>query len=97
LGRNETAGEIIFRNRELFQTKWRGIARRTSSKIGFLQSGWREYGFAVARQFFQDGNIRDAAEISNLLIALYPDDGEIIVFHRLIRVQLIKYQTKESE
>lgn len=95
LGREETAGEIIMRNRELFQTKWRGIAHRPATIPSLLQSGWRQYGLKFAQQLVVDGDIISAVDMVNRLVAEYPDDEQIKVLYRLIELQLLKSQTKE--
>lgn len=94
LGREETAGEIVLRNRELFQTKWRGIARRPTTIPNLLQSGWRNYELKNVHRLIADGEIRAAAEMSNRLIAWYPDDEDIKVVYRLVELQLLKSQTE---
>lgn len=95
LGREETAGEIVFRNRELFQTKWRGVAKR--SKIpGFLHSTWCEYAFASVNNLLHDGNIHSAAELANQLATWFPDDEKIRALVRFVEVQILKSQTEMS-
>lgn len=96
LGREETAGEVLFRNRELFQTKWRGIAHRSPSLPGLLQSRWRDYAFNAASELLHDGNIESAVDLSRQLIACFPDDNEVAALLRFIELQQLKSQTKVS-
>jgi len=91
LGRDETAGEILFRNRNLFQLKWRGIASRTGRQ-DLLQSGWRGYAVPQLQQMVADGNGVEAAALGDRLLSGYPDDEEIQGLCRLIRMILLKQQ-----
>lgn len=95
LGREETAGEILLRNRELFQTKWRGIAKR-SSLPGLLHSTWREYAFTSVNNLLHDGNMQSAIELANQLATWFPDDEKIRALVRFVEVQTLKSQAEKS-
>lgn len=96
LGREETAGEIILRNRELFQTKWRGIVRREKS-VHILQSLWRDYALNELQHHIVSGDITSAAAIFNQLISWYPEDEEVKALFRFLEVQLLKDHTRDGE
>ncbi|MDK9719460.1 MAG: hypothetical protein OEL57_16380, partial [Trichlorobacter sp.] len=91
LGRDETAGEILFRNRNLFQLKWRGIARRVGRQ-DLLQSGWREHAVLQLQQLVADGNGVEAAALGDRLLSVYPEDEGIQGLCRLVRMMLLKQQ-----
>lgn len=94
LGREETAGEILHRNRELFQTKWRGIVRRENLP-DLLQSGWREYALTVMQELISAADYARSAEIGDRLQAYYPDDDQVAALCRFVGMQIIKQQVKE--
>lgn len=96
LGRDETAGEILLRNRELFLTKWSGIVRQPGCEH-LLQSLWRDYSFKTLQQQIANGDSIAAAELCNQLICWYPDDDELKVIFKFLEVQLIKHHTGNGE
>ncbi len=91
LGRDETAGEILFRNRDLFQLKWRGLAKR-AGRQDLLQSGWREHAVLQLQQLIADANGADAAALGDRLSSVFPDDDEVKGLCRLLRMMLLKQQ-----
>ncbi|MBI2353841.1 MAG: glycosyltransferase [Deltaproteobacteria bacterium] len=96
LGREETAGEIVLRNRELFQTKWRGIARR-EKREHLLQSLWRNYAFDKLQHLIASGDITSAAELCDRLISWYPEDAKVKAAFRFLELQLLKYKTGDGK
>ena len=95
LGREETAGEILLRNRELFQTKWRGIARR-SGRSGLLDSLWRDFALQELQQKIAAGDLAAAAQLGEQLCSQYPDDAEIGAVHRFLEVQVLKSRVRNG-
>jgi len=91
LGRDETAGEILFRNRDLFQLKWRGLAKR-AGRQDLLQSGWGEHAVLQLQQMVADGNGVEAAALGDRLLSVYPGDAGIQGLCRLVRMMLLKQQ-----
>lgn len=96
LGREETAGEIIKRNRELFQTKWRGIAKR-ENRGNLLQSLWRNHEVMVLQKLLAAGDLASAGQICSQLISWYPNDAEVKAIFRFLEVQLLKSHTRDGE
>jgi hypothetical protein len=95
LGREETAGEILSRNRELFQTKWRGIVRREKCEH-LLQSLWRDYAFSELQNHISQGDLAAATGVCSRLISWYPDDPEVKAIHRFLDVQRLKFHTRDG-
>jgi GT2 family glycosyltransferase len=73
LGREETAGEILLRNRRLFLAKWRNIAGK-EGRPELLDSGWKKYILERARELLGAGRQQDAAEHLGTLLQRFPDD-----------------------
>lgn len=94
LGREETAGEILFRNRELFQTKWRGIVRRSRATY-LLRSGWCEHALKMIENLIGKEDLAGAAELGDRLMAWYPADERVMAVCRFVQVQLVKNQVRE--
>lgn len=95
LGREETASEILSRNRELFQTKWRGIARREKCEF-LLQSLWRDHACGELQNQISCGNLTSATEVCNRLLSWHPDDPEVKAIHRFLEIQRLKFLTGDG-
>lgn len=73
LGREETAGEILLRNRRFFLAKWRSIAAQ-ERRPELLESGWKKYRLGVVRELLAKGQQQLAYQAAQALQAQYPDD-----------------------
>lgn len=83
MGRDETAGEILLRNRQLFLAKWRDIV----SKIGrkdLLESGWKRYMISIVKRLMAEGNTKQAAVLVNQLLEKLPEDFEAAALARYV-------------
>jgi GT2 family glycosyltransferase len=83
MGREETAGEIITRNRQLFLAKWRDIAAKNESPE-LLESGWKRFMIAQVRQLLAEGQNQQAADSTRLLMKNFPDDFTVTSLARYI-------------
>ena len=81
--REETASDILTRNRMLFLFKWRGIIRREKADW-LLESGWRRYGLEVAGKLLQAGEYSNTTDLLEKLEYDFPEDGEIRKMHRFV-------------
>ncbi len=77
LGREEEAGAVLKRNRQLFLAKWRAIARK-EQKPELLESGWKRYLLATVRELLATGRQAEALEKMRSLFELYPHDFEVV-------------------
>lgn len=73
MGYDETAGEILLRNRELFLAKWRHIDRM-SGQHNLLESGWKRQEIAAVKRLLAEGNLLQAKDCLRLLQIEFPDD-----------------------
>lgn len=74
--RSETPQAILKRNRLLFQTKWRDIARRENC-ASILESGLKRYGRHLVEDLLLEGRLADAEQTARELLLCIPDDPEI--------------------
>ena len=83
LGREEEAGAVLKRNRQLFLAKWRAIARR-EQKPELLESGWKRYLLATVREFMATGRQAEALGKMQSLFELYPHDFEVVSLYKFV-------------
>jgi len=83
MGRDETAGEILLRNRQLFLAKWRDIVSKTGRK-DLLESGWKRYMISVVKRLMAEGDTKQAAVIVSQLLEKLPDDFEATALARYV-------------
>lgn len=93
LGRNETAGEILSRNRDLFQLKWRGIVAR-SAMPDLLQSRWKAYALPRLHAMVHTSSDPEAAALADALAAAYPYDPDVAGVCRLLGLLRVKQRTQ---
>lgn len=83
MGREETAGEIVTRNRQYFLAKWRDIARK-SGRSDLLESGWKQYMSAKIKVLLSEGKNGQALEGVRLLQSQFPDDFAVAALARYV-------------
>ncbi|HQB38736.1 MAG TPA: glycosyltransferase [Deltaproteobacteria bacterium] len=83
MGKDETVGEILLRNRQYFLAKWRDIARQTG-RPDLLESGWKRYMISMVKGLLVEGNSSLAAERLKLLSNRFPEDFEIVALARYL-------------
>ena len=83
LGHDETAGEILLRNRELFLAKWRNISR-VEGCAELLEGGWKRYATGQVRQMMAVGQLGRARIVVAELLKSYPDDFQVLSLARYI-------------
>ncbi len=72
--REETAGQILERNRALFKQKWERVAA-TSMNPALLRTLWSSYGRGLADTLQQQGRNEEAAHLRRELAASFPEGG----------------------
>ena len=96
MGRDEKAGEIQVRNRQLFFAKWRHIVRRLG-RPELMESGWKDFLLESAGLALQTGNMSVMMDISETLIKHFPEDAKVRAFTRMSKLQSMKhYATNEK-
>ncbi|MCE1226838.1 MAG: glycosyltransferase [Geobacteraceae bacterium] len=83
MGHDETAGDILLRNRQYFLSKWRDIARQ-SGRPDLLESGWKRYAIGQVKSLIVVGESRQALQILEVLIGEMPDDFEVRVLAKYV-------------
>ena len=83
LGRDEEAGGILKRNRQLFLAKWRAMAQKEQNPQ-LLESGWKRYMLKIVRELMVSGRHAQAREAIQLLAKVYPHDFEVVSLHKLV-------------
>lgn len=78
LNKEETAGEILTRNRELFRNKWNLINSLEGSR-DFTVSLWRDLIFKNASRLKQRLNYSEAESLLKSILEIYPDDPETLL------------------
>lgn len=71
--RDETAGQILERNRMLFTQKWERIAREAGTPE-LLRTLWPSYGQAVADKLEEQGRRDEAENLRNDIAATFPEE-----------------------
>lgn len=82
LGREETAGEILMRNRQLFLAKWRAIAGNEQNPE-LLESGWKKFCLGMVKEMLAMGRQQQAAEAAQALLAQFPEDFAVASIARV--------------
>lgn len=90
MGREETAGEVMLRNRRLFLAKWRHIAH-SSGRPELMESIWKDYLLSVGGLAMRDGNAELVKESAEKLSLFFSDDAKAVAFVRIARLQHMKY------
>lgn len=85
MGREETASEILLRNRQIFLAKWRSIAR-SENRTDLLESGWKRYMLASVKEHLAMGSQSKAREAIQSLILEFPDDFVVMSLSRLVEL-----------
>jgi len=75
--REETAGEILLRNRRIFLSKWREIIR-LEQDTSLFDSGWKQYALTQFNTFLQLGDLDVCTHFLERLILDYPNDQQVI-------------------
>ena len=83
LGREEEAGDILKRNRQLFLAKWRALAHKEQNPQ-LLESGWKRYLLKTVREFMASGRHAQAREAIQHLSKVYSHDFEVVSLHKLV-------------
>ena len=73
LDREETAGEILNRNRATFLNKWNEVIKNLPEKKNILISNWAELMLKQAENCLNQNDQEKAAEIYKKVIEQYPD------------------------
>lgn len=89
MGRDETAGVILKRNRQLFLAKWRNISRNKATP-GLLHSRWRLFLLEGGAAAMGDGNEKRVQENASYLSRDFPNDAEAMAFVRLAALHGMK-------
>lgn len=95
LGREETAGEILLRNRELFLTKWRGIMHRFGLENLFT-SLWLNHAITVLHQKIDSGDMTGAMMLATELEKWFSDNSQLKPVFRFLELHNLKLSTKEG-
>lgn len=83
--KNETAGEILFRNRRMFLNKWRSIAGRENN-YRLLDSGFLAYAIGVAQSMYSDERFDEALKWLDFVEQRCPGTQEISSLRRFVGV-----------
>jgi GT2 family glycosyltransferase len=90
LGRDESAVDIQLRNRQLFVSKWRHIARH-SGNPDLLESRWKFFLLECGNVALLSGNMPSILEISETLAKHFPEDATVRAFTRMSKLQSMKH------
>lgn len=85
LGREESATEILLRNRQYFLAKWRTAARQ-EQRPELLESGWKRYMLGVTRDHLAFGRQEEAQAAIQSLCRDYPDDFTVASMSKLVEL-----------
>ena len=78
LNKEETAGEILERNRKLFWDKWKGIACLEGDDSTLLESYLKDLLFSQADKFIELNQVDEAEKVLRDLLTQYPDNKEVL-------------------
>lgn len=90
MGRDEKAGEIQLRNRQLFFTKWNHIARNLG-RPELLESRWKDFLLESGSFALQTGNLSATIDISATLNKHFPEDAKVRAFTRMMNLLNLKH------
>ncbi len=97
MGRDEKAGEIQLRNRQLFFAKWRHIARNMK-RPELLESRWKDFLLESGNLALQNGNVSALTDTIETLTKYFPEDARVRAFTRMVKLQSMKhYATNEKQ
>jgi glycosyltransferase involved in cell wall biosynthesis len=85
LGREETAGEVFERNRQLFREKW-----TAGDGQNLLSSRYKEYLHQQMQEAIEQCQSDRAEQNLGLLVSAYPDDEEVRSVARYMQLLLAK-------
>lgn len=85
LGREESATDILLRNRQYFLAKWRAAARQ-EQRPELLESGWKRYMLRTVREQMASGRQIQALEAIQSLQQEYPDDFLVASMKRFVEL-----------
>jgi glycosyltransferase involved in cell wall biosynthesis len=91
MGREETAGEVLERNKQQFLRKWSAGAGQTISG-----SRYKEYLHQQMQEEIEQGQPDRAEQYLELLVNAYPDDEEIRSVARYMQLLLAKHRHANS-
>lgn len=87
-GRDETAGEILLRNRRLFISKWRELARNNGYDTCW-ESGWKEYLLGRINEL-SSSDLDSALELLTMFDKCFPCAAEAANLRRYFNLYLKK-------
>ena len=92
LKREETAGEILDRNRKLFWDKWKGIALLEGDNSKLLESNLKDILSEQADELISKNQTDDAEKVLRDLLKQYPNDKA-----SLEKLGLLLYKSKKLD
>jgi len=94
--REETAGEVLIRNRQLFLNKWRGFTRKQKDPE-LLESGWKQYAKLRLNAMLQGADFDGYINLLETLRSDFPEDSSLLellnhspMLYRMMRIHLGK-------
>lgn len=96
MGKDEKAGDILLRNRQLFLAKWRHVARITGHPE-LLESILKDELMQKCRLALGSGNVDAARETAEELYRHFPDDPKACAYVRMAVFQGMKAQAGNEE
>lgn len=96
MGRNEKAGDILMRNRQLLLAKWRHIVRRLGCPE-LLESRWKVFLLESGSLSLHSGNLPAALDASETLNKHFPEDANVRAFTRMLKLQTLKHNTSNAQ
>jgi tetratricopeptide (TPR) repeat protein len=88
LNKEETAREILERNKKLFLAKWRNLVNKNGFDESLLESYWAKLIIERGNEYLINQNLAKAEEIFNELLKVFPKNKEsfcnlgIIEYHK---------------
>ncbi len=76
--KEETAGEILERNRKLFWNKWKGVSYLEGDDSTLLESNWKSLAIEHANNLIKQNKTGDAEKVLNDISGQYPNDKFIL-------------------
>jgi len=95
MGRDEKAGDISLRNRQLFLAKWRHIAHRLG-RPELLESRWKDFLLESGSQALHNGNVPAMLDIAETMNRHFPDDAAACAFTRMLKLQGLKHCSNDG-
>jgi GT2 family glycosyltransferase len=88
MGREETAADILNRNKKVFLDKWTAIACAENRSL--LESRWKTFLMESVRSGIEQGTIQEIGRCTDALLDSFPDDGEVRALARFVAYQCDK-------